>query len=75
MDIKRIVGDNIRFIRQKKGLTLEDVAVISKMSLTFISDVERCQKVASIVSIEKIAKALKVEPSILLVKDAHRNIK
>jgi transcriptional regulator with XRE-family HTH domain len=74
MNIMQVVGDNVRFIRQKRKMTLDDMSFLTKMSKTFISDIERSVKVASIISIEKIAKALKVEPSVLMTKDAYRDI-
>jgi len=73
MDIKQIVGDNIRFIRQKKNLTLDDISILTKMSRTYINDVELSKNAITIVRLERIAKALKVEPSLLLTKDAYRN--
>lgn len=74
MNLQQIVGDNIRFIRQKKGISLDELSGKAKMSRTFISDVERSIKIPSILSIEKIAKALKVEPALLLTPNAYKNI-
>ena len=74
MNIKQVVGDNIRFIRQKRNLTLDDISVMTKMSRTYINDVELAKYAISVVKIEKIAKALKIEPSLLLIKDAYKNI-
>jgi transcriptional regulator with XRE-family HTH domain len=73
MNVKQVVGDNIRFIRQKREITLDELAGKTGMSRTFLSDIERSVKVPSIVSLEKIAKALKVEPSLLITKDAYKN--
>ena len=72
MNIKKIVGDNIRFIREKRGFTQEELSVITNMSKTFIGDIERAQKAPTTVSIEKIAKALGIQPSLLLEPDAYR---
>jgi transcriptional regulator with XRE-family HTH domain len=74
MNIKQIVGENIRFIRQKKEITLDELAGLTGMSRTFLSDIERYIKTPSITSLEKIAKALKVDPSILLTKDAYKSL-
>ena len=75
MGIKQIVGDNIRFIREKKGLTQEELSVLTKMSKTFLGDIERAQKAPTTVSLEKIAKALGVRPGLLLEPEAYREIK
>ena len=74
MNIKQVVGDNIRFIRQKREITLDALAGRTGMSRTFISDIERSQKVPSIVSLERIAKALGVKPSTLLEPGAYKTI-
>lgn len=74
MDIKQVVGDNIRFIRQKRNLTLDDISILTKMSRTYINDVELSKNAITIVRLERIAKALKVDPALLMTKDAYRNI-
>ena len=74
MNIKQVVGDNIRFIREKRGITQEDLAIIAKMSKTFIGDIERAQKAPTTVSLAKIARALKIDPSILLIPNAYKTI-
>jgi len=73
--IKQIVGDNIRHIREIRGLTQEELSVLTKMSKTFLGDIERAQKSPTTVSLEKIAKALGVKPSVLLEPEAYREIK
>ncbi|HZK76279.1 MAG TPA: helix-turn-helix transcriptional regulator [Candidatus Kapabacteria bacterium] len=75
MGIKQIVGDNIRHIREIRGLTQEELSVLTKMSKTFLGDIERAQKSPTTVSLEKIAKALGVKPSVLLEPEAYREIK
>ena len=72
VEIKKIVGDNIRFIREKRGLTQEELSVLTNMSKTFIGDIERAQKAPTTVSLVKLAKALGVKPSLLLEPEAYR---
>ena len=74
MNIKQIVGDNIRFIREKKGWIQEDLAIVAKLSKTYIGEVERGQKAITIVALQRIAKALKVDPAMLMTKDAYRSM-
>jgi transcriptional regulator with XRE-family HTH domain len=74
MNIKQVVGDNIRFLRQKRNMTLDYLSVRAKMSRTFISDIERGVKTPSIVSLEKIAKVLKVTPAQLLIPNFYKEI-
>ena len=73
MDIRRVAGDNIRFIRLKRTLSQETLATKSGISLSYIKYVEKGKEYAiSIVKLEKIAKALGVKPSLLLEPDAYR---
>jgi transcriptional regulator with XRE-family HTH domain len=74
MEIKRIVGDNIRFIREKRGQTQDDLAILAKMSKTFVGDIERAQKAATVVSIAKLAKVLRVTPALLLTPYGYKTI-
>jgi transcriptional regulator with XRE-family HTH domain len=73
MNIKQIAGDNIRFIREKKGWAQEDLSIVSKISKTYIGEIERGQKAVTIVVLQKIAKALKVQPALLLTPNAYKN--
>jgi transcriptional regulator with XRE-family HTH domain len=76
MDIRRVVGDNIRFIRQKRSLSQETLASKSGISLSYIKYVEKGEEYAiSIVKLEKIAKVLKVAPGLLLERAAYRHEK
>lgn len=75
MKIEEIAADNIRNIRIKRGLTQEGLALDAKMSRPYIGEIERAEKTLSIDRLSKIAKVLNVEPNILLIKDAHRNVK
>ena len=75
MNIKQVIGDNIKSIRHQRELTLDDVSILTKMSRTYINDVELAKYAISVVKLEKIAKALEVEPYLLLIKDSYKNIK
>jgi transcriptional regulator with XRE-family HTH domain len=75
MKIKQIVGDNIRFIREKKGWVQEDLSIVSKISRTYLSEIERGLKSPTIVTLEKIAKALKVSVAILVTPKAYQDYK
>lgn len=55
------VGDEIRQLRQAKGLTLRDLARISGRSLGYLSQIERDTVQPSIGTLKNIADALGVE--------------
>jgi transcriptional regulator with XRE-family HTH domain len=67
MDIRQIVGNNIKFIRHKRDMTLDDLSILSGMSRTYINDVELGKNAITVVRLEKIAKALKIKTNILLI--------
>ena len=54
-------GENIRKIRLKKGLSQEQLASLADLHRTYIGMIERAEKNITIINIEKIAIALKVD--------------
>lgn len=73
MDIRTIVGDNIRGFRHKKNYTQEKLSVLSGLHINYVSSVERGERNVGIVNIVKIAKALKISPERLLIPHSHEN--
>ena len=67
-DIAKILGQRIRRYRTAKGLSQEKLAEFSGCHPTFIGQIERGEKNATIESIEKIASALNVSLSTLFEK-------
>jgi transcriptional regulator with XRE-family HTH domain len=70
MNIQKIVGDNIRFYRYQIGWPQEKLAIRSRLSMNYVSALERGTVNISVHNLEKIAKALKIEPAVLLMKEA-----
>ena len=67
-DITKIVGQRIRKYRTAKGLSQEKLAELSGCHPTYVGQIERGEKNATIESIEKIATALNVSLSRLFEK-------
>ena len=67
-DIAKILGQRIRNYRTAKGWSQEKLAELSGCHPTYIGQVERGEKNATIESIEKISKALSVSLSTLFEK-------
>lgn len=67
-DIAKAVGQRIRSYRLQLGLSQEKVAELSGCHPTYIGQVERGEKNATLESIEKIALAIKVPLSKLFDK-------
>lgn len=61
-DIKAPLGDRIRELRERRGLTQGQLAIASGISKVFLGTVERGEKAATVESLEKIARGLDVAP-------------
>jgi transcriptional regulator with XRE-family HTH domain len=60
MDMRKLVGGNVRRIRQKKGLTQEQLAEISGFSQQYISGLEQGRRNPTVVTLYELASALGV---------------
>ena len=60
MDMRMLVGRNVRRIRSGKGLTQEEFAALSGFSQQYISGLEKGQRNPTIVTIYELATALGV---------------
>jgi transcriptional regulator with XRE-family HTH domain len=60
MDMRRLVGQNVRRIREKKCLTQEEFADISGFSQQYISGLERGQRNPTVITVYELATALGV---------------
>ena len=61
LDINVKLGSMIRYYRELKGLTQEDLSFESHLHRTYIGQVERAEKNVTIKSLEKIAQALDLD--------------
>ncbi len=59
--IKRDFGNRLRFIRKRKGLSQEALALACDLDRSYIGGVERGQRNISLINIHKIAEALRVD--------------
>lgn len=66
MDSRQVVGKNVRRIREELGLSQEQLAFETELHRTYISGVERGVRNPTVLVIDRLAKALKVEPFELL---------
>jgi len=60
MDMRRLVGRNVRRLREKKGLTQERFAEISGFSQQYISSLERGRRNPTVITLYELAVALGV---------------
>ena len=60
MDVKQKIGQRIKELREKKGMSQKDLAYTADLDRSYIASIENGQRNVSIVNIEKIATALDV---------------
>ena len=60
MDIRDKVGNRVKELRNKLGISQEQLANMVELDRTYITSVECGKRNISIVNIEKLAEALKV---------------
>lgn len=70
--LRQEIGDVLRSIRQDEGRTLRDVSHDARVSLGYLSEVERGQKEASSELLASICAALSVPLSAMLSQVAER---
>ena len=69
MDMRRLVGRNVRRFREKRGLTQEELAEISGFSQQYISSLEQGCRNPTVITLYELALALGVS-HVELVKPA-----
>lgn len=60
MNIKLLVGQRVRELRNRIGISQEELADLAGLDRTYITSVECGKRNISIVNIEKLANALQV---------------
>lgn len=66
MDIKAVVGKNVRHFRELKGISQEVLAFDADLHRTYVSGVERGIRNPTVLVVAKLAAAPGVEPCKLL---------
>lgn len=69
MDMRRLLGRNVRKRRIEAGLTQEQLSELSGFSQQYISDMERGLRNPTIVSLYELAQALGTTPVVLISPD------
>ena len=66
MDLPHILGRNVRQWRKRRGLSQEELALDAAMKRSYVSDLERGTRNPSVKAVARLAKALGVDPDVLL---------
>ncbi len=69
MDMRRLVGRNVRKFRLAKGLTQEQFATLSGFGQNYLSDLERGRRNPTVVTLWELGQALGVTPVDLITPD------
>lgn len=72
MDMRALVGRNVKRLRQKKGLTQEGFADISGLSQQYISGLENGRRNPTVVTLHELATALGTMPMELIRPERKR---
>lgn len=64
-EIAVLVGQNIRNVRQSRGLSQEGLALRAEMNPSYVGQIERGEKSPTIDSLGKIAKGLDIDLEVL----------
>lgn len=59
-NLPKVIGERIRHFRKEKGLSQEELADKANLHATYIGQLERGEKNATLESIEKVANALEI---------------
>lgn len=68
MEILARFGQRIKQLRKEKGFSQEKLAHLAELDRTYIPGIEKGERNVSLIVIQKLAKALDVEPVELLKK-------
>jgi transcriptional regulator with XRE-family HTH domain len=66
MDLRRLIGQNVRTYRTRLGISQEELAFRADLHRTYVSGVERGVRNPTVLIVGRLAKALDVEPPVLL---------
>ena len=66
MDLRQLFAANLRRLRHERGLAQDDLAYEAEVSRSYLSQLEKGAFYASLKILEKLAKALGVEPHELI---------
>ena len=68
MELQRILGRNVRRLREAKGLSQEELAHASGIHVTYLSGVENGRRNITVAVLERLANALGVAETELVCR-------
>ena len=65
MTINKQLGARIRYLRQQKGFSIEDLSLEAEINRNYLGDLERGTRNPTVIILNKIARALDVDLAVL----------
>ena len=72
MTLRGIIGENIRGFRHKAKLTQARLGAKAKVDMFYLGELERGKVNVSADTMEKIAKALKIQVHLLMIEESYK---
>jgi transcriptional regulator with XRE-family HTH domain len=69
MDLRRLVGKNIRRFRRVRGMSQESLGFEARLDRTYISGIERGIRNPTVMIVGRLAKALRIAPDALFRRE------
>jgi transcriptional regulator with XRE-family HTH domain len=69
MDMRALVGRNVRKFRVERGMTQEEFAVVAGVGQNYLSDLERGKRNPTVLTLWALSQALGVTPVDLITPD------
>lgn len=66
MDLRQVVGENVRAARTRQGLSQEEVAFRARIHTTYLSGVENGRRNPTVLVLGRIADAISLQAADLL---------
>lgn len=70
--LRKILSDNVKYYRFKKGYTQEQLAEKAEVSARYMSDIENCKGNVPVDTIQRLAECLDVDYYLLLKEGKRR---
>jgi transcriptional regulator with XRE-family HTH domain len=67
-----LFGRNVRRFRQARGMSQEQLALEASMKRSYVSEIERGLRNPTVRALGRLATALEVDPSLLLMAERER---
>jgi transcriptional regulator with XRE-family HTH domain len=73
MELKQTVARNVRRLRQERGYTQEELSELAGINRNYTGMIERGERSPTVDMLEKLAKALKIDPVAFLTTGTEKD--